>query len=72
MRGVLHDIFYGRIDHRKAASDGARFHQALVDVSFDIGVYDMADPSKFERERLGTLTRTFEASFEPDEKVAQA
>lgn len=72
MRGVLNDIFSGRIDLKKAADDGARFYKALGDVSFDIGIYNMSDPSVFELDRLPTLLRTFLASFESTQELVSA
>jgi hypothetical protein len=71
MRAVLNDIFSSRIDLKKAVEDGARFHKALLDVSFDIGSYDMNKPVEFEKERLETLVKAFRNSFETEAALSR-
>ncbi len=64
-------FFRVRIDLKKAVEDGARFHKALLDVSFDIGSYDMNKPVEFEKERLETLVKAFRNSFETEAALSR-
>jgi hypothetical protein len=63
MRGVLDDIFSGRIDLEKARDDGARFKRALAELSFDIGSYDMNNPENCTAVDLKTVVAAFESSL---------
>ena len=64
LKDVLHKIMNGEVDREKAQRDGARFHQALQDVSFDLGEYDMSDVETYEAERIPAFQSTLEASLQ--------
>jgi hypothetical protein len=63
LRAVFDEIFRGDFDAKKAAADGARFHKALADLSFDIGSYDMAKPERFEAGWIEAAVRALEESL---------
>ncbi|MGE0254642.1 MAG: hypothetical protein AB7N54_04175 [Alphaproteobacteria bacterium] len=60
---ILHRIFAGEVDLAKAKVDGARFHQALKDLSFDLGKYDMANVGTYETARLPHFHANLAASL---------
>lgn len=63
LRGVFDEIFEGKFDPRKAAIDGARFHKALAEMSFDIGSYDMSKPEQFELGWIEAAVNALEESL---------
>ncbi len=63
LRAVFGEVLSDRFDAEKASRDGARFHRALADISFDLGRYDMARPEIFDAKRLEAAVRALEESL---------
>ncbi|MBM3558488.1 MAG: hypothetical protein FJX53_01040 [Alphaproteobacteria bacterium] len=63
LAGVLHRIFADEVDLVKARIDGARFYQALKDLSFDLGKYDMANVGTYETVHIPQFHANLAASL---------
>jgi len=71
LKGVLADIVDGRCDRARAQRDGARFHQALVEVSFPYSV-SWRDRDKFDEALVERVYETLVESLCDDSADSQS
>jgi hypothetical protein len=62
LAGYLWRIFSGDIDSKRARDDGLRFLQAIVDVSFDLGEFNVTRSDEITEEAGATAYEALVAS----------